>query len=252
MADRKKEEGPGSAYKQGLYEESATAQDTIGHVRWDMEGNEWIYTKNSTVALLASELVASTTTTFTREATVTVAHPIGTTVLTVTGTATADQFAGGKLIVDNTTGLGETYKVIGNTATASSVFQVTLATGLITAWVAATTDVVLVECPYNGVIQNPVDCQQLAVGVTQRPVTASYYFWLLKDGWGGLKLDNAAGTVGLEFDEKWVYSSLNHAGFGFVVTPAETDVNYGRQIVGLVAEEYDVVNNRATLCRIKL
>jgi len=168
--------------------------------------------------------------TLTSEDTVTVAHGIGTTVVTITASGvSANDFAEGYLVVDEGTGAGETYKIRSNTATDSDgLIEVELYDGLITAWSTSDTDVTLIPSPYNGVIACPTDGIILPVGVPLIAVTANYYFWGQTWGPCGVKVDAGDGG-GNAIDERMGILSPNHAGqIYFPDTPAA-----GKVVVGM-------------------
>ncbi len=232
---------------QGLYEVSATKKYPLG-TRWKLaDGREFAYCKAGAVALEAG-LLGTVITTPVHEDTVTVAHPAGTKVVTITAASvTANQFEDGYLIVTEGTGIGEMYKIRSNTATdANGLIRVTLYDGLVTAWNTSDTDVDLYPNPYNGIIVNPTDSQQKPVVVTPINVPANYYYWGLVNGFGALKMAVGAG-VGLELDEKYVMGSTTQAGCGMVTgTPSDADQKH---IIGEIIKEEDIANGTCTLVR---
>lgn len=246
-----------SGFSQGLYAESATQKERLGRVRELDDGRTFVYMKNGAVALAAGAVVASVITSGMNEQTVTVAHAIGTENVTITdsgaGTA-ADAYKDGKLVVTAGPGIGECYAITGNSAaTAGATFNVQLASPLATAWTTST-DVTLYVNKYNGVVVNPTDGQQLPVGVPQRIVTASYYFWGQVAGDGAMLIDVAAAAAGTELDEKIINPSLNHAGYGYVDgTPDAAAVLAGyRHILGYLIDEADITDNEAVLVNIRI
>jgi len=246
---------PPDVFAQALYEESATKKHALGTMRLTEDGRIFIYCKAGSSNLAAAHLCTYLTT-FTSEDTVTVAHASGTTTVTVTASGvSADDFADGYLFVDEGTGIGEIYRIKSNTATdGSGLIQVTLYDELKTAWSTSDTDVTLVKNPYGGLVVNPVDAQQRPVVVTQRPVTANYYFWGLAKGIGTIKMD-VASAAGQTKSEKLIYCSTNHAGQGMLIanpdTSSSTDL-VGRHVVGWIIEEADIGDDKATLAFIDL
>lgn len=246
-----------SGFSQGLYAISATQKERLGTVRELDDGRTFVYCLNGAVDLVAGVTCASVITSGMNEQTVTVAHAIGTELVTITdsGSATAaDAYKDGKLVVTAGTGIGQCYDILGNTAaTAGTTFTVRLATGLITAW-SSDTDVTLYKNKYNGVVVNPVDGQQLPVCVTQRPVTAAYYFWGQVLGDGAMLIDVAAGTAGTELDEKLIRPSLNHAGYGYIMaSPDANGILAGyRHTLGYIIDEADITDNEAVLVNIRI
>jgi hypothetical protein len=159
------------------------------------------------------------------------------------------------LLVTEGTGAGEMYKIRYNSAAdASNLVSVTLYDALQTAWSISDTDVDLYANPYNGIIVNPVDAQQRPTVLTPRPVTAANYYWAQVRGLASLKIDIAAAAAGLEFDEKVIVPSVNHAGQGYVqAAPASQTANvWGTYIVGYVGKEADIADDTYTLIDLRL
>ena len=114
VAPRKK-----TGFLQGLYAESSTQKEALGTVRELKDGRTFVYCKNGAVALAAGKVCASVITSGMNEQTVTVAHAIGTTEITMTdsGSGTsANAYKDGRLVVTAGTGIGESYTITGNTA----------------------------------------------------------------------------------------------------------------------------------------
>ena len=247
-----------AAFSQSIDAISATNKERIGRVRELDDGRTFVYCKNGAVALVAGVNCCAGITSGMNEQTVTVAHAIGTTVVTMTdsGSATtAGAYEDGTLIVTAGTGIGESYKIIGNTAAGAGLtFQITLESGLKTAWSVADTDITVYPNKYNGVLVNPTDGQQLPVCVTQRPVTASYYFWGQVLGDGAMLIDVNGGAAGTELDEKLIRPSLNHAGYGFInASPDAAAVLAGyRHTLGYIIDEADITDNEAVLVNIQI
>ena len=129
-----------------------------------------------------------------------------------------------------------------------------MASGLTTAWSTSDTDITVYKNKYNGVVVNPTDGQQLPVCVTQRPVTASYYFWGQVLGDGAMLIDANGESVGTELDEKLIRPSLNHAGYGFIDgSPDATAILAGyRHTLGYIIDEADITDNEAVLVNIRI
>lgn len=237
------------AFKQGIMEQSSEATCPIGTVRFLSNGNVYVYSQAG-ASDLGAGLFNTYITTFSTAAVAPTAHPAGTRVITATlSGVTADQYAGGKLVISAGAGIGETYDIVTNTATSGTTFTATLADPTATLWSASTTYLRFCENPYKALVVNPVDSQQRPVVVTPRPVTATYYFWGLARGYIGMQCDvNAAG--GLELDEKILSASVTHA--GFALPGASPSVRSMNAEFGHVIEEADITDNTATLCWINL
>jgi hypothetical protein len=247
-----------AGFGQGIYAQSATQKERLGTVRELDDGRTFVYCKNGAVALAPGAVCASVITSGMNEQTVTVAHPVGTTNVTITdsgaGTA-ANAYADGRLVVTAGAGIGESYKIISNSAAAAGLtFEVVLDNGLLTAWNIATTDVTLYVNKYNGVVVNPTDGQQIPACVPQRSVTASYFFWGQVLGDGAMLIDVAGGAAGTELDEKLIRPSLNHAGYGFInAAPDAAAILAGyRHTLGYIIDEADITDNEAVLVQIRI
>jgi hypothetical protein len=247
-----------AGFSQAIHQISATKKEKFGTVRELDDGRTFVYCKNGAVALVAGGVCASVITSGMNEQTVTVAHPVGTTLVTITdsGAGTAvNAYEDGRLVVAAGAGIGESYTILGNTAAAAgATFQVLLDTGLHTAWNVATTDVTLYVNKYNGVIVNPVDGQQIPACVPQRAVTAAYYFWGQVLGDGAMLIDVNGGAAGTELDEKRIVPSLNHAGYGFInASPDAAAILAGyRHLLGYIIDEADITDNEAVLVNIQI
>lgn len=131
------------------------------------------------------------------EDTVTVAHPIGTTALTVTAATdiTADQYEDGVLIVDEGTGAGNTYDILSNAAiTSAATGTVNIYGGLKVAWATADTDIVLCTSPYV-VQESNSDQVETPICVPRIAVSSGYYFWGQTRGLCGVLQDEAQGNA---------------------------------------------------------
>lgn len=114
---------------------------------------------------------------------------IGATAVTVTlgaTAATANQYAGGQIVVTITPGLGQAINISGHPAADSgATLSLTLEEPLRVA-LSTTTRVDLVPNQYNGVIQSPVTTLTgTAVGVATYIITAAEYGWLQVGGLAG-------------------------------------------------------------------
>ena len=186
------------------------------------------------------------------EATVTVAHAVGTETVTVTASGvSANDYAGGYITVTEGTGAGEIHRIKSNTATSGGTIAITFhaGDGLKIAWSASDTDVDIFTSLHGSVVIAPVDGQQLVVGLTQGIIPASNYFWALVQGVGTFMADIDGAAAGVELDEKAIKQSLNHAGQGFIdAAPDATKILAGyRQTLGYLLQEEDAEDNKMEL-----
>jgi len=247
------QEGPHTMFNLSLFEETTVKPHRLGTVRPLDDGRVFVLCKNGTVALAAGKLVTFITTQTNEQTVVTAAAAGDKTVYITAAGITANLWEDGTLIVTAGTGIGESYKIKGNKATVSGVVEVLLYDAIATAWSTTDTDISVWPNPYNAVVVNPTDAQQMPVGCPQRIVTAStsstsYYFWAQVKGWGSLIIDTAGNTPGAELDEKKILASTNHAGYGMVVDAPGAGTNYfGHYEVGYLVQEEDLRDNEATL-----
>jgi hypothetical protein len=182
--------------KQGIFEESSTAMHKVGEKLVLDDGSVFYYAKASE-AIAVAQMCTFKPVIYTED-TVTVAHPIGTTSVTITASAAiaANEMAEGYLVVDEGTGAGERYKIkshlaIGNGATG----LINLYDGLRTAWVIANTDITLYPNLFNS-IQIANDRAECPAGVPLIAVTSAYYFWLQTWGFACVYVDGTASQLG--------------------------------------------------------
>jgi len=266
---------PPTVWKDRLRDTGTKKLYQLGTERVTFDGDLYVYVKAGSTALAAGRFVTYLTT-GTNEQTVTVAHGIGTTTVTVTAASiSANDFEDGYLVVTAGTGIGECYRIRSNTATGdtgSGVIACVLYDGLASAWSTSTTDVTLYPNRFNGLIVNPNDVQQRPCCVTQWPIGAASYGWALKEGYGSLDCEVLA-AGGTELDEKPITASVTdatNAGRGtitgsptstiYVSSASEetfdqafvyTNPVYAMQpILGYVTLEADLTNDEAALVRI--
>lgn len=110
--------------------------------------------------------------------------------------ATANQYAGGYLVVNDATGEGQTLRIASHpAANLSTALIVTLEDAVVTA-LTTSSEVCLIANPYNGIIVSPTTQTGVPVGVTLYAVTASTYAWIQTKGPVAC-LNNAGTAVGL-------------------------------------------------------
>ena len=182
-----------SSPKHWITEESEEKGHKLGSLL-RVGGNWYAYCKSSE-ALAAGKLCAAVADSD-AEDTVTVAHPIGTTAITVTAatTITANQYEDGVLIVDEGTGAGNTYDIASNAAiTSAATGVVNIYGGLAVAFAIADTDIVLCTSPYVVQLAN-TEQTETPICVPRIAVSSGYYFWGQVSGLVGLLQDEASGN----------------------------------------------------------
>lgn len=125
--------------------------------------------------------------------------------VTLGGTAaTADQYLDGYAVVNDGTGVGQSYLIVGNSAQTSTSGAVTLilAEPVTKALVIADTKITLIPNPNAGVVVTPAVVTNPIAGVPNVAVAAASYFWAQSRGIAGVLSDGviARGTQGIPSD----------------------------------------------------
>lgn len=249
------QEAPNTIFNQGLFEESATQKQKLGTKRVLDDGREYVYCQataaNIAAGLCVSKAVApQDCTVAAADAALAVAGAREFS-LTLTGTPTLNLYRDGWMVITAGTGIGEMYKIKGNTADdnpATGRFTIQLYDPLKQTLVAASSTVALYANPYDGVLINPAvanaaaTTQEKVLAVTTRAITASYYFWGQTKGMAALVLDVDA-AAGAEANEMWVIQGTT-TGRGLVLADTMTP---GMQILGNTLETADLTDAEANL-----
>ena len=185
MTNQSQLTGPITVAAQGIYSESSTQLHNIGEVVHSNDGRRFRYCKVGGTALAAGKLYqsrAEDTTNF--QNLVAAVNSVGDLSVTTTSTVTltANQLAGGFLVIESaTTGAGFTYKIKSHAAATAAVVTFNLVDPI----VVATTGTVNIDVhpnPYDAVIVAPTTATSAAVGFAVYNVTAAYYGWLCTYG----------------------------------------------------------------------
>lgn len=114
-------------------------------------------------------------------------------VTTTTMTVTANQYAGGYVVVTTAPDLGGLYRIKSHPAATAAVLTFELESPLQVAWTTATR-ADFVANPYNGVVIAVTTLTSSVVGVAVNDITAGQYGWIQVAGPGAL-LNDAAGAL---------------------------------------------------------
>ena len=183
---------------------SSTQQHDIGTKAYSADGRTFRYVKAGAVALVPGNFLQSPAIVANHvNLTPTAAVAVGDNTVTLTlgaTAATANQYAGGMLVVEKgTTGAGQSLLISSHPAASSgATLVVTLSDPFVTA-TSGTVTMSLVANLYNGVIQCPVTTLTgTPVGVAVAPIAISNYGWICSRGLTGALADGAitVGTVG--------------------------------------------------------
>lgn len=184
---------------QPLYTSSSTQYHALGERLVTSDGRVFRYAKAGAVDLVAGNWIQSPAQLANHQNIApTATFAIGATAVTVTlgaTAATANQYAGGQMVVTITPGLGQAIAILGHPAALSgATLTLTLAEPLRVA-LTTTTRVDLVPNLFNGVIQNPITTLTgVCVGVATYIITAAEYGWIQRSGLCGALI---AGTPGV-------------------------------------------------------
>ena len=223
---------------QGLYDESQYQNHRLGELYVDPWGRKFRYVQAGAVALATGHLLqeAAEDTNY-RSMVAQAAVAINDTMIPVTlgGTAvTANQFEGGDLVVESSTGLGQAFKIVRHdvqtSTTGTCKFYVDRAVK-----VALTTSsqVSVRKNSYDGVIDFPVTPTGAPVGVALYAMTIAYYGWIQSGGDVPVLYDNQTNSAA---DESGLIPSRDVAGSVTVnleTIAAGVHIGWGREQVSV-------------------
>lgn len=215
---------------QTLFSSVATALHSLGEIVNTNDGRSFRYAKAGGTALAVGKLQQSQAETTAHQNLTSAAAAIGATeTITSAITVTANQYAGGYLLVTVTPGEGYQYKIKGHAAVTSAAVTLTLDDSI---QVALTTSsrYDLVANPYSAVIVNPATASSAPVGVAVYPVVASEFGWLQVKGVANI-LSDAGSTVGTNV-------SASNATAGAVEAAVTAQAAIGVAVTGVTTAEY--------------
>lgn len=165
------------------------------------------------------------------------AAAIGATSVTVTlgaTAATANQYAGGQMVVNDATGEGYTYKIASHPAANSAATLVLTLEDPLKVALDTTSQVTLCANPGNGVLLHASTEVSYPVGVAIYPITASYFGWIKTRGAVAALQDSSTTTVGLGCAASGTTDGAVTASNGVLA-------NVGYYLVGGVSTEYNPI-----------
>lgn len=171
----------------------------VGQLSVDVWGNKYRYVKAGGSNLVAGNLLQEPAedTQFVSMA-VPAAVAIGSTSITVTNGTTAvvaNDHKDGLLTVSTSTGIGQSFHILGNTAAANGAACTYYVDRPLLVALSTSSKVSVRQNPYDGVIQYPVTTQTGgAVGFARIANTASTYGWIQSGGDTPVLFDNATNT----------------------------------------------------------
>jgi hypothetical protein len=187
--------GPVTVIAQGLYESKADALHNIGEYVLSNDGRGYRYCKNGASAQVVGKLYQAKAEDTSNEQEITITNAaVGDTTITSTDSVTlaANLLAGGFLLVsEGTLGVGQLYKLKGNTAASSAVVTFNLDEPVRVA-TTGTCKVDVKVNPYSAIVVAPTTATSGPVGAAVYTVAASEHGWVQTHGIAGIL---AQGTV---------------------------------------------------------
>lgn len=199
---------------QPLFEESQYSQHKLGELYTDPWGRKFRYVQAGGSNLVTGNLLqeAAEDTNF-RSMAVQAAVAIGDTMIPVTlgGTAvTANQFEGGDLVVESSTGIGQLFKIVRHevqtSTTGTCKFYVDRPVKIA---LTTSSQVSVRKNNWDGVVQFPTTPTGGPAGVALYAMTASYYGWVQSGGSGVALFDNQGNSAA---DQTAIIPSFDVAG----------------------------------------
>lgn len=180
------------------FESTSVAQMSIGEKQKTSDGREFVYVKNGATATVAGSVYQAPAVVANHQNLVTALNAAGskTYVCTLGATAaTVNQYAGGYVIVNAGTGIGQTMKIASHAAVLSTgVITLILEDALPVATAVADSKTCLIPAPTSGVVVS--DATTRTIGVANTVIPANYYGFLQTKGYASV-LNSGGTTVAL-------------------------------------------------------
>lgn len=215
---------------QALFSSSSTQLHALGEVVFTNDGRSFRYAKAGGTALVAGKLQQAQAETTAHQDLTAAAAAIGdTSTVTSAITVTANQYAGGYLLVTVTPGQGYAYKIKGHAAATAAAVTLTLEDPINIA-LTTSSRYDLVANPYSAVVVNPTTATSAPVGVAVYPVVAAEFGWLQTAGVANI-LSDGGSTVGTNV-------SASNATAGAVEAAVTAQAAIGVAVTGVATTEY--------------
>lgn len=218
--------------------DEANPSHQLGEVMVTPDGRKFRYALAGSTALVAGQLLQSAAEDTGDQNITPTATSIGATSVTTstTMTVTANQYAGGWMVVTVTPGVGISYRIKSHAAYTAAAATFTLEDPI---QVALTTNsrVDFVANPYNGVIQNPTTATGTIVGVAVNNITASQYGWIQTGGVCALLAQGTITVGNLVVASNGVAGAVENA----VNASTEAQAPVGVAVTGIADTEYGSV-----------
>ena len=188
-----------TSFSQGIFDISATKREILGSLRSLADGRKFRYSRAGAADLHAGMMGQAAVDVDNHINVSCAAAAVGDTEVAVTVGATAvneNQYEDGFLQVNDGTGQGLQYRILGNTACAASgITYVTLNEPIKVALVAsATSEVSLIASEYSAVVESATE-ETMPVGIAPCVVTTLYYYWAQTGGPAIALMDSTVGVA---------------------------------------------------------
>lgn len=174
----------------------SSPQFPVGAKSVSNDGREFRYCLVGAVATVPGKLYQASAEVTANQDVAIAAAAIGATAIVTTAvlTVTANQYAGGWVVISDDTGEGYQYKIKSHAAATAAVVTFNLEDPVKVALTTSTT-IDLLASPFAGVVVNPTTATSAPVAAAVSVITAAYYGWLQTKGPAVLLADGAV-TVG--------------------------------------------------------
>jgi len=175
-----------AGFAQGIYEQSSTAKETLGTIRWTQDGRAFRYSLASEALTHGKMTHATQLNAAHLDEDILAAVEVGKSTLDLTVTAgkaiVEGELRGGYFMVRDEAGQGQTLQIAGNSAISASgtVIQLALEDPIVTALTTAS-EFDLVRSPWFDVALSTTD-ENFATGIPLINVTSTYYCWVQTHG----------------------------------------------------------------------
>lgn len=221
-----------------FYAEETTASHTIGARAYTDDGREFRYVKAGGTTLVAGNLLQSSAedTQF-DEMAVPTAVAIGATDIGVTlgsTLTTKDLFTGGFLVITSSTGIGQTFTILSNTAAAGAATCTFSVLEPVRVALTTSSKVTVRRNPYQQVIVFPTTSTGMPVGFASKAITAASFGWIASHGITAA-LSDATVTAN---DAQGLTYSAGTAGAVTAVVAANTEVARSLVVANVSAKTF--------------
>lgn len=178
--------------------DTANPEVEIGQKIFGENGSEYVFVKAGASPLVVGDLLQAPAEDTGDQGIAATSTAVGATSITTAAmTVTANQYAGGYVVVTVTPGLATRYRISSHLAYTAAAATFNLEEPIQVA-LTASSRLDFIPSPYNGVIQAPTTLSSAVVGVAVNDIAASQYGWIQTKGVCAVKNDAAGAlTVGV-------------------------------------------------------